>query len=712
MNVGTPILAKSVKNGGTLLVDHLRHVGVVADKIADQLGLDKEIARNGAFLHDIGKAHPTFQARLNGQKDEYQIPFRHEIASLLFLSLFPESQWPALIDMVVAHHRSVRKDFREQGLLDLENSEGPDDVFDRHASPWENWSTDGLCILAELGISTRLITLDKARETFEFVLDYCSKKTYGWSRWKGLLVGADHFASALQYETEKWTAKLFCPPDLSYFHSRKSEVYPLSLIASNDPRLHTLVTAPTGAGKTDFLMRRCKGRIFYTLPFQASINAMHDRFKNDCLPAGTDIRLLHASSSLKVREGKGYEEKALQPLVGSAVKVLTPHQIAALICGTRGFETIAIDIAGTDVILDEIHCYSHVAQAMVLEIIRALLKLGCRIHIGSATMPTALTAKTLELLGGNSQVYQVKLPEDQRDTFDRHRVFKHSTVESAFAQMKNALQRGDKVLVVCNRVNSAQQRFQVVEKEYPAIPKMLLHSRFRRCDRADLESELQNTFDRNPGPCIVVATQVVEVSLDISFDMMITDCAPLDSLIQRFGRVNRRRTENSIKERRLKEVHVIAPPDDGKECKPYDKKILQDSYQQLPSGDVLHEHSLQRRIDTVYPTVDVVPVDTHLVWRDGEFLLTELCHYPSSILMELLNIESATCVRFSDREQYENGKHEERIMLEIPISQKAARYRKFTNFGQSNYGGKPWIIPDECCDPKLGLVLKEIETIF
>ena len=79
---------------------------------------------------------------------------------------------------------------------------------------------------------------------------------------------------------------------------------------------------------------------------------------------------------------------------------------------------------GNDVILDEIHSYSDVSQAMVLEIIKALLKLQCRIHVGSATMPSVLKKRIFKLLGGKKNTYTVSLPLRAIDTFDRHIIHK------------------------------------------------------------------------------------------------------------------------------------------------------------------------------------------------------------------------------------------------------------------------------------------------
>lgn len=86
-------------------------------------------------------------------------------------------------------------------------------------------------------------------------------------------------------------------------------------------------------GKTDFLLRRCKGRVFYTLPFQASINSMWERIKS--VVPNKDIRLLHATSKFATKDK--VNEQILQPLAGSAIKILTPHQLAAVIFGDFWF---------------------------------------------------------------------------------------------------------------------------------------------------------------------------------------------------------------------------------------------------------------------------------------------------------------------------------------------------------------------------------------
>ena len=299
------LLAKSAPEW-TTLNHHLNHVAITARAFAKHLVMDESLAYKGAILHDIGKAHPEFQKRLRATSKPTKV-FRHEIASLFFISLFPKHEHFALIEMVAAHHKSIKNDTGEKGLLDLDNNE---DYETYHLGNWDEWSIKANELLHYFGIETRAITKAEALKNLEYVVSYCKNKVKekGFSEWRGLLMGADHFASALINSTEKELENCFIKPNLSFFE-RKHPLYPLSQMDARSSKKHSLVVACTGAGKTDYLFRRCKGRVFYTLPFQASINAMFKRVANDLENdnPNLDIRVLHASSSIIKRKGKEEE---------------------------------------------------------------------------------------------------------------------------------------------------------------------------------------------------------------------------------------------------------------------------------------------------------------------------------------------------------------------------------------------------------------------
>lgn len=591
-------MAKSEQNGRICLYQHLKNVADIARVVANHQCLDEEIAVEGALLHDIGKTSPLFQQSIASPDSKRPgAVFRHEIASLFFISLVKEEHRNAVIDMVVAHHKSMYKDVRELGILDLDDN--MDACFREHSRGFEEWNHIALEILESLGMETHGVSLEEAEDNYKYVIDYCENRSKGCSEWRGLLMAADHMASAMETEFEMPLDKLFIKPDLS-FYDRRNELYPLSMISADSVRKHTLVTAPTGAGKTDFLMRRCRGRVFYTLPFQASINAMYDRIKNDLSDTDAQIYLLHAASKLKV-EGNKVEECIMQRHVGASVKVLTPHQMASIVFGIKGYEAMAMDLCGCDVILDEIHTYSDVMQSIVLRIIEILVALDCRIHVGTATMPTVLYEKILELLGGPGAVYEVKLDATTLQSFNRHQIYKLDDMENAYDVIASAVKSHSKLLIVCNQVKKAQELYETIEYLYPDVKKMLVHSRFKRMDRARLETDLREDFNKlENAPCIVVSTQVVEVSLDISFDVMITECAPIDALTQRFGRINRKRTRKTIGH--YKPIYVIAPSEDENDALPYSLDVLKATFSVLPSdGGIMEECHVQEMIDKGLP---------------------------------------------------------------------------------------------------------------
>lgn len=703
------LLAKSAPEW-TSLKDHLYQVATTAKAFAKHLAMNEDLAFKGAILHDIGKAHPEFQKRLT-QKTRPTKIFRHEIASLFFISLFPEHEHSALIEMVVGHHKSIQTGdgVGEKGILDLNNCE---EYEEYHLGKWGEWSLLANELLNHFKIPTESISKKKALENLEYVVQYCKKqvKQKRFSEWRGLLMGADHFASALISSTEKELQNCFKAPNLNFF-KRQNSLFPLSMIDASSTKRHSLIVACTGAGKTDFLFRRCSRRVFYTLPFQASINAMFKRVAKDLEKdnPNLDIRVLHASSSVIKRKGNE-EEEVLQSLFGSSIKILTPHQLASLAFGLKGFETLILDLKGCDVILDEIHTYTGVSQAIVIKLVEILKRIGCNIHIGTATMPSILYNKILEIIG--EDVLEISLPLDELDKFDRHKLFKINSFNESLSIINEAIECDQKVLIVMNRVDNAQKVFKELSELYPDIPSLLLHSRFKRGDRNEKEKQLiglddrgasANQFNTSNRACIVVSTQIVEVSLDISFDVMITEAAPLDSLAQRFGRINRKRTSENIG--KTKNIFIIAPPDDKNKALPYDLNILKRTYEILSDGDVFKERDLQAKIDEVFPNIDFLNIEEHSVFKsDGSISINPLTHRKKSILFELLEIDSVSCICESDQSAYENANFERRLELEIPV-----RYFSVCKMSQSQKGNKPFIIPDKAYSEEMGLTASLIK---
>lgn len=137
---------------------------------------------------------------------------------------------------------------------------------------------------------------------------------------------------------------------------------------------------------------------------------------------------------------------------------------------------------------------------------------------------------------------------------------------------------GTRTLVVVNTVRRAQQVYQALERKRPSADLVLLHSRFRQQDRDRALGRL--LADPSPNGTICVSTQVVEAGVDVSARVLITDLAPWSSLVQRFGRCNRKGEFNKTKDAR---VIWIAPPsfDDEKKLAPYTASELRASEARL-----------------------------------------------------------------------------------------------------------------------------------
>lgn len=706
------IIAKINYKGSTTLLEHTYLVMRSVERLARYHGLDKSIAKSGALIHDLGKAHPIFQQRLKGGKIKISeslltIPFRHEISSILFLPAFPKAIWNNLIEMVIAHHKSVQcidpEKSSAKGILDLINKYSELAVFELHSEFWEDWAPHCFKIIRKFTVNCNEFDLRQARHAFEYTIDYCENLDKGWSKWRGLLNQADHFASAMEEKTIIKIHKLFRKPDLKYFHDpvHMNKLYPLSIIDTSDNRAHTIVVAPTGAGKTDFLIKRCSGRIFYTLPFQASINAMYLRLKKCC--PNDDVRALHASSRLILNES-AEEEKLLQPLSGAAIKVLTPFQISAIIFGSKGYESISLDVESCDIILDEIHSYTEISASIVYELIKALLKLNCRIHIGSATMPSSLYKTTLNLLGGEKSVFNVNLTDENLTFFNRHIIHKLSSFEESQIIINQAVKDGLKILIVFNTITEAQKRYRELAETYPELPKLLIHSRFRRQDRNILERRLYQYNNMSDTGCLVVSTQIVEVSLDISFDLLITEAAPIDCLIQRFGRINRKRTPESIGQ--YKNIYIINPDCEVQKFSPYNKIVTQKSFEALQSGELLQESDIQNLIDSVYEVIEIGTLESYSIINDNNYRISRLRNHTKSILLELLEIESASCILDSDKELYMNSNSDNQKNYEIPVSKNYIKRYHAKTLDRLKTGSWPFIVGQNFYNSISGLSLE------
>ncbi|NPA06353.1 MAG: CRISPR-associated helicase Cas3' [Chloroflexi bacterium] len=552
-----------------------------------------DLVFRAALIHDFGKMASGFQRALRRGP---RWPYRHEVLSLAFLpwvtdDLPPEHAW--LVGLVIATHHKDWPQLEEQYLGAYEPEDDPlramlAELPEPHVrAMWEWLQGPGARLAREIStivplswhpgllppwpqawegladaeaLRERLQELDAYLREQEDALYERVRGVFAWVRrgvlTRGYLLQADHMASAglrtlpglpLTRERVLQGARL-SPRDL-YGHQRRA----------GQVQGHALLIAPTGSGKTEAALlwaaAQQRARLFYTLPYQASMNAMYDRLRG--VFGAERVGLLHGRSTLalyrRLMDGAETPEEAarlarlLRHRAGMAyypVRVLSPYQMLKATFQLKGFEALLADFAGAAFVFDEIHAYEPARLAMILETVAYLAQhFGSVFLFMSATFPRPLRERLAERLPQH-QVLQAD--ESVYRGLRRHRLFlEEGDLLEAMPRIVEEARAGRQVLVVANTVQRAQRLWQALRSHLnpEGIPLFLLHSRFTGRDRLRKEEALLQAAGLGAStrtPLVVVATQVVEVSLNLDLDVLYTDPAPLEALLQRFGRVNRK----------------------------------------------------------------------------------------------------------------------------------------------------------------------------
>ncbi|MDY6854940.1 MAG: CRISPR-associated helicase Cas3' [Thermodesulfobacteriota bacterium] len=588
------------------------------------------------YLHDWGKAHIEFQKLLKGQKNQW-LRSRHEIYSIPFVEMLPfePKQKELIAQSILGHH----KDFETlmEYLYSDEQIEEYNQTHQAKVNPldFKDNLKNKLNISYLIGLKNHFQAMyDKYAKThrhFDFIsIDFSSqenpinkyakpflKKKYLSDQancWLQMLLSGsiklcDHMGSGEQFEITRLSGNEFKFLNRFegnwYSHQEKCAEVKGSL----------LLIAPTGSGKTEAALRWIQnqlksghqGRVFYVLPFTASINAMHQRFvksiegKNIVPSNSRYVGILHGKVDQYIAQffedleddRHEYKDrlkkiKEIQKQMVHPLKVVTPFQILKYCYGVKGFEKGLTELAGAMLIFDEIHAYDTQTFAQIVVSLKWLSEhLATRALIMTATLPSFMLEELQEAVGSS---VVVRADEQLLRKLSRHHI--HILEGSIFDQISlidKSLKEGKRIVVVCNTVASAQKLFNVLTDKKESPKSILLHSRFIPKDRIDKEQCLN---DGNVQ--LLVGTQVIEVSLDIDFDVIFTEPAPLDALIQRFGRVNRRCKKGIspvwICKKGGEYDHYIYP-----------KEIVENTLSILKNTSIMEETQLQSMLDNVYP---------------------------------------------------------------------------------------------------------------
>lgn len=360
-----------------------------------------------------------------------------------------------------------------------------------------------------------------------------------------------------------------------------------------------LLEAPMGSGKTEGALLAAEilaqrfglGGVFVGLPTMATSNPMFSRVRHwlDHVPSygATSVNLAHSKAGLNdefaglmpwARTTPAIYDDEVGPreaaatvhawFLGRKKGMLANHVIGtidqALFAGLKAKHVVLrhLGLATKVVIIDEVHAADSYMRTYLKRVLTWLGRYGTPVILMSATLPPSQREELLRAYA-DGRAGKVSLP-----TSDGYPVI-HAVVDSGAsavgvelegpdvrvaltpiaedidrlaADVGARIRDGGCVGVICNTVARAQEAFDVLSARLDCEV-LLLHSRFlaphRAAREADLVRRLGPASDDRPERIVVIGTQVLEQSLDIDFDLMVADLAPVDLMLQRIGRLHR-----------------------------------------------------------------------------------------------------------------------------------------------------------------------------
>jgi CRISPR-associated endonuclease/helicase Cas3 len=335
----------------------------------------------------------------------------------------------------------------------------------------------------------------------------------------------------------------------------------------------TIVESDTGSGKTELALAYASmlieqdlaDGIVFGLPTQATANGLFDRIgeaASKLFPDSTTT-LAHGKSKYLFPDENGFLHQSNKRAFLGSMSVATIDQILMGVLGIKHQFIRSFGTRKSVLILDEIHSFDAYMYALIENVLKGQHQSYSSVILLSATLPLSLKNKLLKSYGGESTSRNYPLithvntdGETQEFSLERadvkpkqNKIIKLvnwrtddllPTTEHR-SELLNHAKAGAVVGIICNTIADAQNLYSElkIQSENQQIELDLFHARFTFADRARIEAKILQTYGKNAlrKGRVLIATQVVEQSLDLDFDIMVSQLAPIEFLFQRMGRL-------------------------------------------------------------------------------------------------------------------------------------------------------------------------------
>lgn len=570
----------------------------------------KESIKTAIELHDLGKVNSYFQIKTLGNKKYKPFDVSHNIYHSLFSTLwinkeklkkkFGDEIARFILSAVAYHHwKDSFEDLLRFGGNDFEKLSG-----------WlyQNSNMEFLEMnLKAEGFTDELISFDhKMLEGLkngvsiaEYVtplynlywlprrIEIDEEKKRNWILLSGFLMRSDHFASFCETEDEEHkieeegiSSSLIKGNIIAQIKKKnnnftESQLWQDTVVKEygND---NIILIAPTGSGKTEFSFLWSNGeKFFYTLPLRSAVNQIFERTKG--VFGEEKAGLIHSDADVYLMDGKDEANTMklydLSRQLSYPAIISTGDQFFPYALQPPGYEKIFATFYKSRLVIDEVQAYDPKAAAIIVKFIEAVVRMNGKFLLMTATLPNYIREAVKERIAIFGKEWKKPINLYESDSkykeMKKHRIqffpisnsvndkrTDYTLPDDMFQKIITEAKNGKRVLVILNTVKQAQYVFDELLKKSEGELKnnlWLFHSRFTLEDRRKIELELIGREFKNPKneksettSKILVATQVVEASLDIDADVLFTEIAPLDALVQRMGRVLRRYTDNYV----------------------------------------------------------------------------------------------------------------------------------------------------------------------